>query len=201
MLAENDQPLPEVMNVIIKKDELEVSTMEPSLAGIYNLKISAFVALLPKIQATFNFKLKLIGSKIEDYHGGYSNSDIVIAKNSTGPMSYQLPERLKSAKSVNLGIASSFLKFVESESSLVKTDESFVIPNGVYKVVVTGFDEGAEDEWSQNVIILIGVQIGNTGGKFDQLCCNTAYIEPWIASINVFGRMEVKWMEKLASYS
>ena len=122
--------------------------MENSLAGTYNLKISAYVAFLPKIEASFNFRLKLKGSKAEEFEENLGDIDIVLAKNSTGPLSYKLPERLKSANSFNLGTASSFLTFQEAEGSLVKTDESIVIPNGVYKVVVTGFNEEAEEQWS-----------------------------------------------------
>ena len=79
----------------------------------------------------------------EEQYSGYvyeankvDASDIVVAINRTGPMDFKLPET-KAKHQVEMGEAGRFFVFDTKTASILKLEESQVIPYGVYQIKVT----------------------------------------------------------------
>lgn len=119
--------MPDPLNVLIKKDQIVVSTMNSAFAGTYRVKLVASVVLFPKIREEFSFDLRLFASE-DSKQAESGEGDIVVSINSSGPLNYELSERMKKAKSVELGHAKSFLDYDLSEGLVFKTDPSYSIP-------------------------------------------------------------------------
>ena len=125
--------------------------MDVTLAGSYNLKVVASATLMEKVRAAFDFKLKLHAPFKEEKF-----NDLVISVDSVGPLLYELPEHLKNANRMDLGRAESFLAYDAPTHTISKPDETYEIPNGIYKVTIFGRDEKREEAWRQSILFLIG---------------------------------------------
>ena len=64
-----------------------------------------------------------------------------------GPFLYELPKYMINALRVDLGNAESFLAYDAFESTISKSDETYVIAKGIYKIYIIGQDQQTDQAW------------------------------------------------------